>query len=196
MDNVNKKDPFEIFRRWYAEAKESEPALPDAMTLATADINGFPSARTVLLKSASENGFLFYTNLESQKGLELSENPKAALLFHWKSLKRQVRISGIVEPVGEDEADAYFASRPRGAQIGAWASDQSRPMNNQFELEKNVAKFTAKFGISKISRPKHWSGYCVVPKAIEFWEEGAFRLHRRVLYSFEDNEWNQVHLFP
>ena len=196
MDNVNEKNPFEIFGRWYAEAKESEPALPDAMTLATADINGYPSARMVLLKSACENGFVFYTNLESQKGLELSENPAAALLFHWKSLKRQVRISGIVEPVGEDEADAYFASRSRGAQIGAWASDQSRPMNNQFELEKNVAKFTAKFGISKISRPKHWSGYCVVPKAIEFWEEGAFRLHRRNLYSLEDNKWKQTNLFP
>ncbi len=196
MDNVNEKNPFEIFGRWYAEAKESEPALPDAMTLATADINGYPSARMVLLKSACENGFVFYTNLESQKGLELSENPAAALLFHWKSLKRQVRISGIVEPVGKDEADAYFASRSRGAQIGAWASDQSRPMNNQFELEKNVAKFTAKFGISKISRPKHWSGYCVVPKAIEFWEEGAFRLHRRNLYSLEDNKWKQTNLFP
>ena len=196
MDNVNKKDPFEIFRRWYAEAKESEPALPDAMTLATADKKGYLSARMVLLKSACENGFVFYTKLESQKGLELSENPTAALLFHWKSLKRQVRISGIVEPVGEDEADAYFASRSRGAQIGAWASDQSRPMNNQFELEKNVAKFTAKFGISRISRPKHWSGYCVVPKAIEFWEEGAFRLHRRNLYSLEDNKWKQTNLFP
>ena len=196
MNNVNEKNPFEVFGRWYAEAKESEPALPDAMTLATADINGYPSARMVLLKSACENGFVFYTNLESQKGLELSENPTAALLFHWKSLKRQVRISGIVEPVGEDEADAYFASRSRGAQIGAWASDQSRPMNNQFELEKNVAKFTAKFGISKISRPKHWSGYCVVPKALEFWEEGAFRLHRRNLYSLEDNKWKQTNLFP
>jgi len=196
MNNVNEKNPFEVFGRWYAEAKESEPALPDAMTLATADINGYPSARMVLLKSACENGFVFYTNLESQKGLELSENPTAALLFHWKSLKRQVRISGIVEPVGEDEADAYFASRSRGAQIGAWASDQSRPMNNQFELEKNVAKFTAKFGISRISRPKHWSGYRVVPKAIEFWEEGAFRLHRRNLYSLEDNKWKQTNLFP
>ena len=196
MDNVNKKDPFEIFKRWYAEAKESEPALPDAMTLATADINGFPSARTVLLKSASENGFLFYTNLESQKGLELSENPKAALLFHWKSLKRQVRISGIVEPVGEDEADAYFASRPRGAQIGAWASDQSRPMNNQFELEKNVAKFTAKFGISKISRPKHWSGWCLAPLSIEFWVGGKYRIHERLRYNKLLNNWKKEILYP
>ncbi len=196
MDNVNEKNPFEKFGRWYAEAKKSEPALPDAMTLATADKNGYPSARMVLLKSASENGFVFYTNLESQKGIEISENPTAALVFHWKSLKRQVRVSGLVEPVDDDEADAYFASRSRGAKIGAWASEQSRPMNDQFELEKNVAKFTAKFGISKISRPKHWSGYGVVPKSIEFWEESAFRLHRRVLYTFEENKWKQIHLFP
>jgi len=196
MDNVNEKNPFEKFGRWYAEAKKSEPALPDAMTLATADKNGYPSARMVLLKSASENGFVFYTNLESQKGIEISENPTAALVFHWKSLKRQVRVSGLVEPVDDDEADAYFASRSRGAKIGAWASEQSRPMNDQFELEKNVAKFTAKFGISKISRPKHWSGYCVVPKAIEFWEESPFRLHRRILYAFEENKWKQIHLFP
>jgi len=196
MDNVNEKNPFEKFGRWYAEAKKSELALPDAMTLATADKNGYPSARMVLLKSASENGFVFYTNLESQKGIEISENPTAALVFHWKSLKRQVRVSGLVEPVDDDEADAYFASRSRGAKIGAWASEQSRPMNDQFELEKNVAKFTAKFGISKISRPKHWSGYGVVPKSIEFWEESAFRLHRRVLYTFEENKWKQIHLFP
>ena len=196
MDNVNEENPFEVFGRWYAEAKKSESALPDAMTLATADKKGYPSARMVLLKSASENGFVFYTNLESHKGLELSENPKAALVFHWKSLKRQVRVSGLVEPVDNDEADAYYDSRSRAAKIGAWASDQSRPMNNPFELEKNVAKFTAKFGISKISRPKHWSGYCVIPKAIEFWEEGAFRLHRRILYTFKDNEWKKVLLFP
>ncbi len=196
MDNVNEKNPLEKFTRWFEEAKRTEAALAEAMTLATADENGCPSARMVLLKSATNKGFIFYTNLESQKGLELSTNPSAALVFHWKSLKRQVRISGAVEPVSEEDADAYFASRPRGAQIGAWASEQSRPMKSQFELEKNVAKFTAKFGISKIPRPTYWSGYCVIPKRIEFWEDRAFRLHSRVLYTFNDNKWDQRNLFP
>ena len=166
------------------------------MTLATADRSGIPSARMVLLKEATEKGFVFYTNLESQKGLELAENPKAALVFPWKSLKRQVRVSGEVEPVSDMEADEYFASRARGAQIGAWASDQSRSMESQFDLEKSVAKFTAKFGVSKISRPSQWSGFRVIPSKIEFWEERPFRLHRRVLYRLENNEWSVSHLFP
>ncbi|NKB19646.1 MAG: pyridoxamine 5'-phosphate oxidase [Alphaproteobacteria bacterium] len=196
MANDRQKKPLEFFREWFADAEKSEPGLAEAMTLATADQSGTPSARMVLLKEATEKGFVFYTNLASQKGLELAKNPKAALVFHWKSLKRQVRISGAVEPVSEMEADAYFESRARGAQIGAWASDQSRAMESQFDLEKNVAKLTAKFGVSKVTRPPHWSGFCVIPSAIEFWEERPFRLHRRILYRLENGEWSVRHLFP
>ena len=196
MTSENEKNPLEFFKEWFAAAENSEPGLAEAMTLATADRSGIPSARMVLLKEATEKGFVFYTNLESQKGLELAENPKAALVFHWKSLKRQVRVSGEVEPVSDMEADEYFASRARGAQIGAWASDQSRSMESQFDLEKSVAKFTAKFGVSKISRPSQWSGFRVIPSKIEFWEERPFRLHRRVLYRLENNEWSVSHLFP
>ena len=190
------KTPFALFAKWFSEAKVSEPSLAEAMTLATADKNGMPSARMVLLKSYGEDGFVFYTNFESQKGLELSENPKAALVFHWKSLKRQVRLSGSVNPVSVEEADIYFSSRPRGAQIGAWASEQSRHMTSQFELEKRVAKFTAKFGVSKIPRPSYWSGFCVVPDTIEFWEERPLRLNRRILYRLEKDEWSTSQLFP
>jgi pyridoxamine 5'-phosphate oxidase len=196
MASDDNKEPLEIFREWFAEAEKSEPGLAEAMTLATADLSGMPSARMVLLKEATENGFVFYTNLESQKGLELAENPKAALVFHWKSLKRQVRISGVVEPVSDLDADDYFASRARGAQIGAWASDQSRPMKSQFDLEKNVAIFTAKFGVSKVSRPPNWSGFCVIPSVVEFWEERPFRLHRRTLYCMENGDWSVSQLFP
>jgi pyridoxamine 5'-phosphate oxidase len=190
------KTPFALFAEWFSAAKVSEPSLAEAMTLATADKNGMPSARMVLLKSFGEDGFVFYTNFESQKGLELSENPKAALVFHWKSLKRQVRLSGSVNPVSVEEADIYFSSRPRGAQIGAWASEQSRHMNSQFELEKRVAKFTAKFGVSKIPRPSYWSGFCVAPDTIEFWEERPLRLNRRILYRLEKDEWSMSQLFP
>jgi pyridoxamine 5'-phosphate oxidase len=196
MANDDEKAPLEFFREWFTEAEKSEPGLAEAMTLATADRSGMPSARMVLLKEATERGFVFYTNLESQKGLELAENPKAALVFHWKSLKRQVRVSGVVEPVSELDADTYFASRARGAQIGAWASDQSRPMRSQFDLEKNVAKFTAKFGVSKVSRPSNWSGFCVIPSVVEFWEERPFRLHRRTLYRMENDAWSVRYLFP
>ena len=196
MANDDEKAPLEFFLEWFAEAEKSEPGLAEAMTLATADHSGMPSARMVLLKEATERGFFFYTNLESQKGLELAENPKAALVFHWKSLKRQVRVSGVVEPVSELDADNYFASRARGAQIGAWASDQSRPMRSQFDLEKNVAKFTAKFGVSKVGRPSNWSGFCVIPSVVEFWEERPFRLHRRTLYRMENDAWSVRYLFP
>ena len=190
------KSPFSLFAEWFSAAQVSEPSLAEAMTLATAAKNGIPSARMVLLKSFGEDGFVFYTNFESKKGLDLAENPKAALVFHWKSLKRQVRVSGGVEPVSDEEADIYFSSRSRGAQIGAWASDQSRPMAGQLELEKNVAKFTAKFGVSKISRPPYWSGFCVAPDAIEFWEERPLRLNRRFLYRSEKDEWSMSRLFP
>jgi len=190
------KSPFALFGEWFSAAQVSESSLAEAMTLATATKNGIPSARMVLLKSFGEDGFVFYTNFESKKGLDLAENPKAALVFHWKSLKRQVRISGSVKPVSDEVADIYFASRSRGAQIGAWASDQSRPMAGQIELEKNIASYTAKFGVSKISRPPYWSGFCVVPKQIEFWEERSFRLNRRVLYRLEKGDWLMSYLFP
>ncbi|MFL2668902.1 MAG: pyridoxamine 5'-phosphate oxidase [Alphaproteobacteria bacterium] len=196
MVEEKEKNPLELFTKWYSAAQKSEPSLAEAMTLATADKTGIPSARMVLLKSVGEDGFVFYTNFESQKGSELAENPKAALVFHWKSLKRQVRVSGSVKPVSDEAADIYFSSRSRGAQIGAWASDQSRPMSSKLELEKNVARFTAKFGVSKISRPPYWSGFCVTPDAIEFWEERPLRLNRRFLYRSEKDEWSMSQLFP
>lgn len=189
-------DPIARFREWLARAEASEPNDPTAMTVATADANGVPSARMVLLKDVDDSGFVFYTNTESRKGLELGSNPRAALVFHWKSLRRQVRVEGPIELVSDDDADAYFASRVRGSQIGAWASDQSRPLNGRFELEKRVARFSAKFGIGKVPRPPHWTGYRVVPSAIEFWADKPFRLHERILFARTDGGWAQTRLFP
>jgi pyridoxamine 5'-phosphate oxidase len=196
MDSTNFVDPIVHFQEWLDRAHEKEPDLAEAMTLATVDGRGQPSARMVLLKDADERGFVFYTNLQSRKGHELSENPNAALVFHWKSLKRQVRIVGVTEPVTDEEADAYFATRARGAQIGAWASDQSTFMESAYDLEKRVAKFTAKFGLGKISRPPFWSGYRLVPNEIEFWEERRFRLHERIQYVRENGSWTSARLFP
>ena len=197
MAQISGDNPIVIFQDWLADAHESEPNDPTSMTVATADAGGMPSARMVLLKHADDRGFVFYTNTESQKGVELDGGKGAALVFHWKSLRRQVRISGAVERVSDAEADAYFATRARGSQIGAWASDQSRPLDGRFELEKRVAKFAAKFGVGAVPRPPHWTGYRVIPREIEFWQDKPFRLHERVVYTrADDGKWTTGHIFP
>jgi pyridoxamine 5'-phosphate oxidase len=189
-------EPIALFRDWLARAEASEPSLATAMTLATVSTSGMPSARMVLLKDADDRGFTFYTNLDSRKAADLRDNPVAALVFHWKSLKRQVRIEGAVEHVTDGEADAYFATRPRGAQIGAWASRQSAPLNGRFELERRVARYTAKFHVGTVPRPGFWSGFRVVPRRFEFWQEQAFRLHDRIVYTLGDNGWTTERLYP
>jgi pyridoxamine 5'-phosphate oxidase len=203
MIDLNLKDPFGLFRQWMADAEKSEPEDPNAMALATADASGVPSVRMVLLKGVDERGFVFYTNLESRKGVQLGQNPNAALCFHWKSLKRQVRVEGTVELVSDAEADEYYHSRPRGSQIGAWASRQSRPLEGRWELEKRVAEFTAKHAIGTIPRPPHWSGFRVLPNRIEFWHDRPFRLHDRVVFhrasqsgGGPDEGWTTERLFP
>ena len=194
-------DPFDLFSAWFAEAEGSEPNDANAMTLATATAEGVPSARMVLLKGvdgpdAPVRGFVFYTNLESRKGGELLVNPSAALCFHWKSLRRQIRIEGGVAPVDDQEADAYYRSRPRGSQIGAWASAQSRPLTSRGELVKQVAKVTARHPIGEIPRPPHWSGFRLTPKRIEFWRNRQFRLHDRLVYVATDSAWRTERLYP
>ncbi len=196
MTDTDDTDPILLFKHWLDEAKAAEPNDPTAMTLATADAAGRPSARMVLLKDADSAGFVFYTNLESRKGGELRVNPQAALLFHWKSLRRQVRIEGRVEAVTAAEADAYYASRARGSQIGAWASDQSRPLESRFHLERRVAEVTARHLVGTIPRPAHWSGFRVVPEALEFWQDKPFRLHDRLVYRRAADGWATSRLFP
>ncbi|WP_375203425.1 pyridoxamine 5'-phosphate oxidase [Hyphococcus sp.] len=191
-------DPIALFADWLALAVKKEPNDANAMALATVDETGLPDVRMVLLKDIDACGLTFYTNLESAKGQELAKNPKAAAVFHWKSIRRQVRFRGPVERVTDEEADAYFASRARASRIGAWASDQSRPMESRFALEKAVAKKTAQFGLGEIPRPPHWSGYRITPTQIEFWVNRPFRLHERLCYRRADisSAWTKENLYP
>jgi len=196
MSNHPISEPYEQFRRWFAEAEATEPNDPNAMAIASVGADGQPSVRMVLLKDADTRGFVFYTNYESRKGRQLQETRKAALLFHWKTLGRQVRVEGSVENVTDAEADAYFASRHKSSQIGAWASQQSRPLESRFELEKRVAAYGAKYAIGTVPRPPYWSGFRIVPDRIEFWENKPFRLHDRLVYRRAGDGWTTEKLYP
>ena len=195
-DFTEADEPYRLFQAWFDEAVKSEPRDPNAMSLATVDPDGMPDVRTVLLKGIDERGFVFYTNTESQKGQELAANPKAGLLFYWKSLNRQVRVRGPVERVTSEEADVYFATRPKGAQIGAWASQQSRPLESRFALEKAVARYAAKHAVGEVPRPPYWTGYRIAPAAMEFWADRPFRLHDRVLFTRQGEGWAKARLYP
>ncbi len=189
-------DPFKLFDLWFAEAEAGELNDPNAMSLATADADGRPSTRVVLLKEHDDRGFIFYSNEESRKGRELAANPFVHLNFHWKSLRRQVRIDGKVERVAGSDADAYFASRPRASQIGAWASEQSRPLRDRETLESRVAAFAARFDGRPVPRPPHWGGWRVVPERIEFWVDRRDRLHERYIYSRIADGWSIGMIYP
>jgi pyridoxamine 5'-phosphate oxidase len=197
-DFTEADEPLRLFAAWFEEAARAEPRDPTAMSLATVDADGLPNVRMVLMKGFDERGFVFYTNVESAKGRELDERQKGALLFHWKSSNRQVRLRGPVERVTDAEADAYFATRPRLAQIGAWASKQSEPLEGRLALEKAVALYTAKFAIGTIPRPPYWTGYRLVPLIMEFWQDRPYRLHDRVEFRREAPAapWRKTRLYP
>lgn len=197
-DFTGRDEPFGLFAEWMRDAEGSEPNDPNAMALATVDPDGLPNVRMVLLKDFDDRGFVFYTNFDSAKGRELLSARKAALGFHWKSLRRQVRVRGNVETVTDAEADAYFATRARDSRIGAWASEQSRPLESRFALEKAVAKYAARYAIGEVPRPPYWSGFRLVPVSIEFWHDRPFRLHDRVVFrrAAEGAPWTRARLYP
>lgn len=197
-DFTAQDEPFALFGQWLADATASEINDPNGVALATVDETGMPNVRMVLLKEYDSRGFVFYTNFESRKGIEILGAGKAAMCFHWKSLRRQVRVRGPVEVVSDDEADAYYASRPRGSRIGAWASQQSRPLEGRFALEKAVAEYTARFAIGDIPRPPYWSGFRIRPVSIEFWHDRKFRLHDRIQFHRDqpDGAWEKLRMYP
>lgn len=197
-DFTEASEPFALFERWFSDATASEPNDPNAMALATVDPDGLPNVRMVLMKGWDEAGFVFYTNTESAKGRELLSGKKAALVLHWKSLKRQVRVRGPVHIVTDAEADEYFHSRPRDSRIGAWASQQSRPLESRFALEKAVATNAAKYAIGDVPRPPHWTGFRIRPVEIEFWQDKPFRLHDRIVFRrpAPDGGWTKARLYP
>jgi pyridoxamine 5'-phosphate oxidase len=192
------EEPFALFGDWFAEAVKAEPNDPNAMSLATVDADGLPDVRMVLMKGYDADGFVFYSHIASQKGRELATNPKAALLFHWKSLRRQVRVRGNVSPVTDAEADAYFATRPKQAQIGAWASKQSQPLESRFAFEQAIAKIAARHLVSEVPRPPGWSGWRIAPLQFEFWHDRPFRLHDRIEFRRDksDSAWAKTRLYP
>ena len=197
-DFTDSTEPFALFDAWMAEAQTSEPNDANAMALSTVDADRLPDVRMVLLKGVDADGFVFYTNTESAKGRELAATPKAAAVLHWKSLRRQVRFRGPAEPVSDAEADAYFQSRPRDSRIGAWASQQSRPLESRFALEKAVAFYAARYAVGEVPRPPHWTGFRIRPVYLEFWQDKPFRLHDRLVFRrpVPQGDWSRERLYP